>query len=301
MINISDYKKPEYILDQESLTLALAELHNIKKILLNNSDNEIVLNGFIITDIISTMFQALRNVFSNILKNKMFSFNVNKSEFKIFYSSNIKKIQRVLSLPWESISDIEVDFPRGMKTNYLTVISNINSTYNILNMKDTSNNIVRILTDIFTDLVKLNKLSNIVDNNQIKVLDDKINRCDKLVSKNFEDKRTFTKPLKKLFKDNNDLKLVTNDLLTMEQNIINVTTIFDNMKKCENKCDDIINKLEVMEDKDIDKTILANISDYVKNIAGLFESYSVNTTAHTVIEHNMIYVIKELGVKNKIF
>jgi hypothetical protein len=168
-------------------------------------------------------------------------------------------------------------------------------------MKDTSNNIVRILTDIFTDLVKLNKLSNIVDNNQIKALDDKINRCDKLVSKNFEDKRTFVKPLKKLFKDNNDLKLVTNDLLTMEQNILNVTTIFDNMKKCENKCDDIINKLEVMEDKDIDKTILANLSDYVKNIAGLFESYSVNVTTHTVIEHNMIYVIKELGVKNKIF
>jgi predicted DNA-binding protein YlxM (UPF0122 family) len=301
MIDINDYKKPEYILDQESLALALAELHNIKKILLNNSDNEIVLNGFIITDIISTMFQALRNVFSNILKNKMFSFNVNKSEFKIFYSSNTKKIQRVLSLPWESISDIEVDFPRGMKTDYLTVINNINSTYNILNMKDTSNNIVRILTDIFTDLVKLNKLSNIVDNNQIKALDDKINRCDKLVSKNFEDKRTFTKPLKKLFKDNNDLKLVTNDLLTMEQNILNVTTIFDNMKKCENKCDDIINKLEVMEDKDIDKTILANLSDYVKNIAGLFESYSVNVTTHTVIEHNMIYVIKELGVKNKIF
>jgi hypothetical protein len=301
MIDINDYKKPEYILDQESLELALAELHNIKKILLNNSDNEIVLNGFIITDIISTMFQALRNVFSNILKNKMFSFNVNKSEFKIFYSSNTKKIQRVLSLPWESISDIEVDFPRGMKTDYLTVINNINSTYNILNMKDTSNNIVRILTDIFTDLVKLNKLSNIVDNNQINALDDKINRCDKLVSKNFEDKRTFTKPLKKLFKDNNDLKLVTNDLLTMEQNILNVTTIFDNMKKCENKCDDIINKLEVMEDKDIDKTILANLSDYVKNIAGLFESYSVNVTTHTVIEHNMIYVIKELGVKNKIF
>jgi hypothetical protein len=301
MIDINDYKKPEYILDQESLELALAELHNIKKILLNNSDNEILLNGFIITDIISTMFQALRNVFSNILKNKMFSFNVNKSEFKIFYSSNTKKIQRVLSLPWESISDIEVDFPRGMKTDYLTVINNINSTYNILNMKDTSNNIVRILTDIFTDLVKLNKLSNIVDNNQIKALDDKINRCDKLVSKNFEDKRTFVKPLKKLFKDNNDLKLVTNDLLTMEQNILNVTTIFDNMKKCENKCDDIINKLEVMEDKDIDKTILANLSDYVKNIAGLFESYSVNVTTHTVIEHNMIYVIKELGVKNKIF
>lgn len=266
-------------------------------------DDQVSLQAFSAIGLIKVVFDK----FSALLRNMAYTItratkDLTQSEFMLFFNGNNSKVKRVLALPYEVVKGVTIDTPAGLTTTYEKVTSDVVVTYNVLSMLETSTNALRLFNAVLTDTT-----DSAVERNLTQVvkksISNRIKNSAKLVKTNFAKGTTVRAPFNRVFEYEDSLGNTVTNLRSLENRLLNVSSIHKNMKESESICDTLISNLtsgdgDVVE---LSNGSLKTLSEYVRNIAGIFENYALTLTVHQVIEHNMQYVIKELGASHKIF
>ena len=303
MLNAEKLNEFITVKQTNDLNESIAELEKVLKMFGDHPADIISMQSYspisIIRKLLGAMGNVLRNITYSIIR---FNKDMTESEFMLFTKTNRTKVRTVINLPYTSFAGTTIDVPTGLKTSYEKLLSDITLGYNVLSMLETSSNISKLFNSILNDPSDDN-IDYILTETVRRSIENRIKNSSKLVKDNFEKSATNRVKFEKVFPSNNSLKNVVGVLGSLEHRILNVSDIYNNMKECEDICDKIISGLSATGDEVIklSNNSLKVLGKYVRDVASIFDNFSLTLTSHQVTEHNMVYVIKELGTKHNIF
>ena len=242
-------------------------------------------------------FTGLLNTFvTNVTK---FHKALKRSELKEFCQSNRMKVGVVSNSLCKAIGDVKVNAPAGMNTTFVQAIETLQAIYVQLNAVETARTMQAALQETFAKLsnqdssvgksilTNYNFIHAVIKNSKPAVL-----KC----QKEFGSERAESVPITKAYADLSEVRKSIEMLLSMEPRLQDVHALVKMAQQMEAVVKGMVDlvKTKGVAELNIANRDLANLGETAKDLALVFDSYSLAATRQMTLEHNTVLNINAL-------
>lgn len=252
--------------------------------------------GRAIVAVCDTFTGLLSTFVTNITK---FHKNLKRSELREFCQSNRMKVSCVSNSISNEIGDVKVYAPAGMSTSYCEAIDTLSLIYVQLNAVETARTMQAALQEIFSQMSSGDKsvtkhiasASNYIST-VIKASKQAVLKC----QKDFSSDRADTVLWKTVYPALTDIKLSIEKLLSLEPRLQDVHKLAEMAQQMETVVRGIVDlvKNNNVSDLAINNKDIVNLGETAKQVALVFDSYSMAATRQMTLEHNTVLNINAL-------
>lgn len=274
--------------------IALALEYHYKFI--NNYNFDVANESFssVVTNMVVYIADCIIKLFNNF-KTTIFKFykTLKRTELRYYAESNTLKLKQIFSVPYTDMADVEVDIPRGMVKPYKVVTNNLIEILTVLDMKNRSEGFLSKIMDLEqkvttnSDLSMSKKLGSVED---ISVIQKTYNEVTKCFSNS---ERALKKKFSKVFEDDNCFEDTYNLLLNSETFDYEVSTIHNNLEKCEKHILNVVDYIKKNK-TELNKSDILDLSKSTMTLAKIFDMYGNCILNKQKVEHNFVYVLNAI-------
>ena len=283
---------PLYTETSRKIDAALSEIRGL-------STTESLAGNFFGRAIVSVLdtFTGLLNTFvTNITRVHK---KLKRSELNEFVQSNKMKTSVVCNSLNKMIGDVKVYAPAGMNTSFCEAIDTLALIYVQLNALETARTMQTALQEVFSQLTEGDKsvtkhiasASNYIST-VVKASKQAVLKC----QKDFSSDRADTVVWHKVYPALTDIKLSIKKLLDLEPRLQDVHQLADMAQQMESVVRGIADlvKGNKASDLPVSNKDIINIGETAKQVALVFDSYSMAATRQMTLEHNTVLNINTL-------
>ena len=249
--------------------------------------------GRLFVSVVDSFGQLLNTFGSNVIN---ITKSIKRSELNEFVSSNMLKTRVVDGIAYEKAMNVEVDVPQNLKGTYKSAVDAISAVYQRLNAINNGKLVATSFKEILGSMNAGNKnLSSQIDATAL-VMHRVMSSCKAAVDTclgEFSGKFAMKVPFSKVFLSTKEWVDVRKDLIAMESRLQDVRRMGETITDIEGTLKAIISSVNddatLVNGKD-----LKNMSEIVKGIALVFDSYGMASTRQMALEHNYILCLNRL-------
>jgi len=274
--------------------VALALEHHYKFV--SNYNFDVANESFssVVTNMVVYIADCIIKLFNNF-KTTIFKFykTLKRTELRYYAESNALKLKQIFSVPYTDMADVEVDIPRGLVKPYKVVTNNLIEILTVLDMKNRSEGFLSKIMDLEqkvttnSDLSMSKKLGSVED---ISVIQKTYNEVTKCFSNS---ERALKKKFSKVFEDDNCFEDTYNLLLNSETFDYEVSTIHNNLEKCEKRILNVVDYIKKNK-TELNKSDILDLSKSTMTLAKIFDMYGNCILNKQKVEHNFVYVLNAI-------
>ena len=252
--------------------------------------------GRMVVSICDTFTGLLNTFVTNVTK---FHKALKRSELKEFCQSNRMKVGVVSNSISKAIGDVKVNAPAGMNTTFVQAIETLQAIYVQLNAVETARTMQAALQETFAKLsnqdssvgksilTNYNFIHTVIKNSKPAVL-----KC----QKEFGSERAESVPITKAYADLSEVRKSIEMLLSMEPRLQDVHALVKMAQQMEAVVKGMVDlvKTKGVAELNIANRDLANLGETAKDLALIFDSYSLAATRQMTLEHNTVLNINAL-------
>lgn len=252
--------------------------------------------GRMVVSICDTFTGLLNTFVTNVTK---FHKTLKRSELKEFCQSNRMKVGVVSNSISKAIGDVKVNAPAGMNTTFVQAIETLQVIYVQLNAVETARTMQAALQETFAKLsnqdssvgksilTNYNFIHTVIKNSKPAVL-----KC----QKEFGSERAESVPITKAYADLSEVRKSIEMLLSMEPRLQDVHALVKMAQQMEAVVKGMVDlvKTKGVAELNIANRDLANLGETAKDLALIFDSYSLAATRQMTLEHNTVLNINAL-------
>lgn len=224
-----------------------------------------------------------------------------RSELKVYHDRHPLNIMKIFAVPYVDILDLQIPIPMGMKSDYITTVTNIKNFYEsvgipLLEKFDSA------IRDIFNNISSSNLPPDGILNTTNATLSAVFKVKDSLFmihTKDFtKDNKSLEVPFKTKFNNSNDFRSTDELLLSMQKELINIGQVTKITNNISNNCNKIINFIETSNNKTsiITTNFIKGLAILTRGIAETIDMYVSMMDAQVAVEHNFVKVLDKVYV-----
>ncbi len=249
--------------------------------------------GRLFVGVVDTFGQLLNTFGSNLVN---ITKSIKRSELNEFVSSNMLKTRVVDGIAYDKAMNIEVDVPANLKGTYKSAVDAIGAVYQRLNAINNGKLVATSFKEILGSINANNKnLSQQIDATALimhRVLSGSKAAVDVCLGE-FSGEFAVKVPFSKVFLSTKEWVDARKDLISMENRLQDVRRMGETITDIEGTLKAIVSSINDNA-SEVSGKDLKNMSEIVKGIALVFDSYGMATTRQMQLEHNYILCLNRL-------
>jgi len=222
-----------------------------------------------------------------------------RSELRVYHDRHPLNIMKIFAMPYVDILDLKIPIPMGMKSDYITTVTNIENFYGSvgISLLEKFDNSIR---DIFNNMISSNLPPDGILNTINATLSSVFTVKDSLFmthTKDFvKDDKSLEVPFRTKFKNSKDLRVTNQLLLSMQKELINIGQVTKRTNNISDNCNKIIKFIEGSENKTslITANFINGLAILTRGIAETIDMYVSIMDAHIAIEHNFVKTLDRI-------